>query len=147
MVVESERSLAMIRSIACSGLDFGAPAKSGEDASRITTMTKERRVIGFASCTPKSHVGPYDDVRAIVEPKGGGGERWKRRRNRVMSGGKDSTFGKPMRDDVLPRLCMKPLYSEKERCRNGSFPVTWGKDSPILTALFLLYSEATHPGP
>jgi hypothetical protein len=41
---------------------------------------------------------------------------------------------------------MKPLYSEKERCRNGSFRVAWGKDSPILTALFLLHWEATHPG-
>jgi hypothetical protein len=32
MVEDSARSLAMIRSIACSGLDFGAPAKSGMDA-------------------------------------------------------------------------------------------------------------------
>jgi hypothetical protein len=42
---------------------------------------------------------------------------------------------------------MKPLYSKKERYRNGSFRVTWGKDSPILTALFLMHSEAAHPGP
>jgi hypothetical protein len=30
---------------------------------------------------------------------------------------------------------MKPLYSEKERYRNGSFRVTWGKDSADVSGI------------